>query len=444
MIRACWLASWLASLGALLLGTVGCPGSERPAESEDASADVAAESDSATTDAADGRADEIDSTADVAPPPHDESACHSTVVPTRLGFRWGDLNHRVSKWKARWAADGAPCPPTRLDYTVVGGPFSNREFDDNPTAKVGFRRLDARRPVHVGTAVRSIELTVGPGGVAEGTQRWDRDAIDLTGYPAVVPLIAGLGIDTDTDQSDAYPDEYDPAHGYTVSTLGASVEAEQVGGDAIEVAYRFEFGAGASPDRPPLNDTLAHARVDGRLDVLLVGTTPNRVHRGANSYTEAYPVPETGTDDEFDHVSPERQRVVVDGSAGLPAGIFGFQSFAFDLEARLDCLGGDDCPAGESCTDDGSCTRNFGPPGFYLRELTVDLRLDDYDRQTGRATFLVDGFASNSTRFVGFYSLESSFRGRFAWLQVPGAGTTTRADRKFDTGSTSWELDSFD
>lgn len=428
-------------LAALLTAAVGCPKFDEVPEERDAGApetDVAERSDAPTS--------ELDGSdaADAGPPPHDDAACRSNVVPTRFGYRWRDLNHRVSKWNTRLSADESPCPPAHLDYTVVGGPFSDRDFDDKPTAKIGFRRIDAAESTHVGTALRRVDATVGADGVAEGTASYERDAVDLADYGSVVPVVAGFAVDTDTEQPDGYPEDYNPAHGYTIRAFGASVATASIDEERLEIDYRFEFQPAASPDRPQMNDALEHARIDARLDILLIGTSRRRIHRGTTSYETTFPVPETGTDDDFDHAPEEDQRITLEGTPNLPAGVFGFQSFHFDLATQLDCLGGDDCPAGESCNEDGTCTRKYGRPGFYVRELGVDVQLDDYDPTSGRADFSADGFVSNATRLIGFYSLESSFEGRIAWFQVPGAGPTVRASRTFDTGATEWHLDSFD
>ncbi|MFB6371554.1 MAG: hypothetical protein ABEN55_00225, partial [Bradymonadaceae bacterium] len=96
--------------------------------------------------------------------------------------------------------------------------------------------------------------------------------------------------------------------------------------------------------------------------------------------------------------------------------------------------------AGESCRDDGTCTRRQGKPGFYLRELTVDLRLANFDAESGTGTFLFNGYASNATEAIGFWGLTSHFTGDFTWIQAGEVSESVRYEQDFETGTTTIDL----
>lgn len=370
-------------------------------------------------------------------PRYDEAACADAVVPHRFGFRWELVNHRVSKWDLQLTEAGREdCRPRMLETEVVGGTFSTDD-SDTPTLKYAFQDRTADSSQRFGTARRSLNLTISPEGVAEGTKTLDRADLNLEHFPRIVAFIDGFRFDTDIEQPESYPEDYNPAHGYTLHGVGASVEIEETSAESIELSYRLRFEPGASPDREKLNRTLAHAQVGGRLDLLLVGTS-SPVQTGSVETTASYPKPDPQS--AFEPPPEEQRRVELEGEPGEPAGIYGISSFDVDLTPQIECSSDSDCPEGETCESGGDCTETLGDPGFYLREITVDLELLNYDRAAGEATFLLTGFASNSTDFVAFWPMQTEFTGRMRWIQVGGASGSVRYDRAFETGKTVFPL----
>lgn len=372
-------------------------------------------------------------------PRYDESACANAVVPQRFGFRWEKVNHRISKWDLQLTESSEEdCRPRLLKTEIVGGNFSEDNID-RPTLQYGFQDRTAASARQLGTARRSLEVTISPSGVASGTETFDRDALDLQHFPRVIALIDGIRFDTDTEQPDSYPDDYNPAHGYTVHGIGASAEVSDLSEESVHVSYRLRFDPGASPDRDKLNRALEHARVEGRLDVLLVGTSAP-THAGSVSTTITHPKPENGKDRRF-APPPEQERLIaLKGEPERPVGLYGLSSFEFELTPQINCEQDSDCPEGEACRSDGSCTEKFGEPGFYVRELSVDLRLDDYDRSSGEGLFVLTGFASNTSEFVAFWSMQTDFEGSMRWIQTAGASGAVRYSRDFQTGAATFPL----
>lgn len=384
------------------------------------------------------------------PPSHadgpslDEDACPSFVVPQRMGFRWNKLNHRVSLWSLRLARPDDTCRADALESGCIGGNFSTGEgigVEDNPSLRYGFQLHDSPEPRPLGAAHRTFEATIDSDGIVEKTVTLQRDALELEHYDRIVPLLGGWEFETDVEPSDDYPDDYDPARGYTMAGIGASVEALDVTETEVQLRYRLRFRPGASDDRIEHNRAVPRARIGAELDVLLIGAPSNRVRTGSTSYELAYETPEP-REEPLARAPPEQTRIALSGQSGGPRGIWGLQSFDFQFDAELTCNRDGDCPDGDSCRlETSSCRETYGPPGFYLRELSAALSLRDYDRSSGRAIFDFDGFASNTSDFVSYYPLHSTFTGRMAWFQVEGSADPVRGERSVETGRTSFELD---
>jgi predicted small lipoprotein YifL len=377
------------------------------------------------------------------PPPHDDDACSEFVVPTRLGFRWKALNHRFSAWNQQLDRDGdRRCRAETLEVDHVGGDFSDGN-DEVPRLKYGFRERTGPGPTRVGVARRTIEVSIDTTGVATGSQTLARSDLNLRNYRDVVALVEGFGFQTDVEQSDAYPDDYDPAQGYTMRGIGASVEAS-ADRETVELDYRLRVEPGTSPDREPHNRAVPHARLQGRLGVLLVGVSDTPVATGSVAYSYQHDKPAAFEEDDFSPAARGKQLLTLQGDPEAGRGVFGIRSFDIELTPDLACSQDGDCPAGETCRDDGSCTEELGEPGFYLRELTVDLSLESFDESTGEANFLFDGYASNASQAVGFWSMQADVSGDVAWLQTGGSSETHRWESDFETGSTSFELDAME
>jgi len=75
-----------------------------------------------------------------------------------------------------------------------------------------------------------------------------------------------------------------------------------------------------------------------------------------------------------------------------------------------------------------------------VRELSVGLRLDEYDRSAGEAQFVLTGFASNTSKFVTFWPMQTAFEGSMHWLQTEGVSGAVRYSREFETGAETFPL----
>jgi hypothetical protein len=418
------------------LAACGEPTDDDPTPTQDAG-------DTATTPPDAGDAGDTDDDGSTEPPPHDDAACSEFVVPTRLGFRWKALNHRFSAWNHQLDREGdSRCRARTLDVAHIGGDFSEGN-DEAPRLKYGFRERTGGGPERIGAARQTIEVSIDSTGVATGTRTLQRSDLSLRNYRDVVALVEGFGFETDVAQSDDYPDDYNPAHGYTMHHIGASVDAS-ADAETIELDYRLRVEPGTSPDREPHNRAVPHARLEGRLDVLLVGHSDTPLTTGSVDYSYQHAKPAGFEEDDFSPASEDKQRLTLEGTPEAGRGMFGIRSFDIELTPDLECSQDSDCPAGETCRDDGSCTEELGDPGFYLRELTVDLSLESFDETTGAASFLFNGYASNASQAVGFWSMQADVAGEVAWLQTDASSETHRWESDFETGSTSFDLDAME
>ncbi|MFB6264079.1 MAG: hypothetical protein ABEL76_10715, partial [Bradymonadaceae bacterium] len=150
--------------------------------------------------------------------------------------------------------------------------------------------------------------------------------------------------------------------------------------------------------------------------------------------------PKIGVDRPVPSVSDERARIELLGEPRAPAGLMGLQGFDFDLTPDRSCEWNRGWPMGDEFRGERGGHPDYGPPGVYLRELTVDLTRHRYDRDTGEARFSLDGFASNATHSIPFHPFRSRFRGRMAWLQIEGAGPPIQFDSPFAPRQRSFPL----
>jgi hypothetical protein len=376
-------------------------------------------------------------------PTSDPEACTSFVVPNRLGYRWDRLNHRISIWETEHRPDDGSCRANELYGNFVGGDFSTGETaEDAAFIKYSGQPVDAADSTSFGAARVTVGATIGPDGEVQMTETLSREELNLRNYPHFVTIIEGFAFDTSIEQSDDYPDNYDPAHGYTTRGFGASARIASRSKDSLELAWGLRFEIGASPDRERHNGAIEHAQVAGELDVLIVGVASDElVHTGSKSYTLEYPEPMPLEEQMHDPASADQQRMEMSGKSGAGAGFHGFTAFDFKLSPPNDgtCSTRRDCAGGDLCTD-GQCEGKYGPQGYYIREMTVDMTRESYDDSSGDAVFMVNGFASNSTEFIAFNALHSTFEADVAWVQGVPAQPPVIVDEEFETGETTYDL----
>lgn len=367
------------------------------------------------------------------------NACSRAVVPTRMGFAWEALNHRISTMDTRLDYG---CGATEGRTTIIGGDFTTGEvMDDDALLRWRQLELDATDLGDCGPRFGrvSLETVVTAPTYTERMRRTvSRSGLGLRSRGTVHGVIQGFGFDTRGGRLEGFPEDYNPDHGYTTRGYGMEVHVRDLGGDELEVIVDVRFEPGLSHDRENHNEAMPFAAIATRVDVLLVDSVRTPVHTGGVSYVTEHPAPPFGRDVPVPPPPEEARRVVLQGTPGAPEGFWGWRKFDFLLEPPEACSRRSDCARGNVCTEEGVCSRDAGVPGYYIREISVDLDLLDFDAQSGIATFDVLGYASNATRVIEFYALQSTFRGEFTWWQAPVAARAEDHALAFPAGSASW------
>lgn len=360
----------------------------------------------------------------------DPEACTELVVPTAFGLRWQRFNHRIAKWGVALEEDrNSDCGPDAVLATAVGGGFSKEgAIRDRPRVEFAAQRITTNVD-QAGVARLSINAVIDATGAADGEIEINRDERNLQRYDHIAAFIDGISFDTTIEQAADYPPDYDPGNGYTSRGFGASVEVADVDEDEITLRYRIRFETGAAPDRIKLNQARPHARIGARLDVLLIGSSDEAPATEPIEYEVAFRRPTIGKKRQ---TFPDGLERTVSFAASEP-GLLGWSSFDFALDFENTCSRDRRCPAGDRCSSTGTCEGLMGPPGDYVRELSLKLEpltSDDEENFDVR----VDGFASNNTESVGFQAMTYTFSARVTHIPLGVEAETIEINGAFSTG----------
>ena len=356
-------------------------------------------------------------------PTSDLDACPSFVLPNQFGFEWETVNHRVSLWAMKLLpTEPEGCWADKLEVGVIGGDFSTGErFTDNPTVHFGFQSVVQPDPTVLGASRVSLDFDLAPPGGVTRHMALSRLEHHLTGYAQIAAMIEGFSFQTDVEQGLDYPDNYNPAHGYTSRGLGMNVEVTDFTDSTIHLRVDVRFEHGTS-DREAMNAAIPYANTAAHVDIVLLGLHQNiPVHEGGVDYDLTYPLPEPLSKDRFEPASDEQQSLLLEGSPGHGTGIFGWTQIDFRL-----------APAQEEDPE--------GTAGYYIRAFRAAIDQREYNPKTGSALFHLNGYASNSSEAWSYYGLHSHFIGKMIWAQVPDPPQPTVIEEAIETGLTIIDL----
>ncbi|MDX1747260.1 MAG: hypothetical protein R3324_15090, partial [Halobacteriales archaeon] len=261
------------------------------------------------------------------------SNCNEVIIPHGFALGWKRFNHRLSRWGV--GIDHEACRATRLEVSHVGGVFStNPVLSDEPWVRFDFQKAALDHDVAVARV--SIQDVVDSTGQASGEVRLNLDDLGLADFSHYTALIEGIRYDTSIEQGPDYPSLYSPGRGYTIRGLGASVDVSAEGITGV-VDYRVFFEAGPTPERVFMNRTLPYAEIGAELDILVIGTSPDRVTDGQVRYEMAHERPLPFVDTPLPKAEEVVRTVSVQGRPGGPRGFYGLTSFHFSLDFDTDC-----------------------------------------------------------------------------------------------------------
>lgn len=190
--------------------------------------------------------------------PGDES---DALVLSGWSYAWEDLSHRISYLRFGLEQDSS------LSLGLVGGDWSTGETaTDTPTWRARYERV---RTTEAAFAFGTLDLEVGPEGVAEG-ELFVPAPPDLIEREGLVAFLSGFGIDTDVPQGSDYPDDYDPGHGYTSNGFAFALGDPVPDGDGVRVPVAATVRWGPQ-DRDDMNAAIPHAVTAVHVGVVVVG-----------------------------------------------------------------------------------------------------------------------------------------------------------------------------
>jgi hypothetical protein len=220
---------------------------------------------------------------------------------------WGMLSHRVSLIDVR-TGEG-----DRAHSGILGGDWSTGDtWSDDVNHRIHQQHITGDQLLF---EQGSITLSVGPGETASGSAAVAMESPNLA-------VLQGFTINTDTAQTAGYPDDYDPALGYTSRGFGFAVALN----DSNEVVATANVDWGPR-DRDDMNRAIEHA------------TTEVTVHYAVLSgFDDVDTATYSGTQD-LAHDPPNSPQAALTEPLGWAGnGIAAIQSFGLSLH---DTDGGD-------------------------------------------------------------------------------------------------------
>ena len=167
-----------------------------------------------------------------------QSGGDSFTVWSGWNHSWAMLSHRISLIRVK--AGGIDS----AESGILGGDWSTGEsWSDDVDYRI-------HQQIVTSSTLQSEHgetvLTVGPDGSASATSPSPLSDARLV-------VLRGFEINTDVDQSDAYPEDYDPALGYTSAGFGINATLD---GGQVTVTASIDWGP---RDRADVNAAIPHA-----------------------------------------------------------------------------------------------------------------------------------------------------------------------------------------
>jgi hypothetical protein len=354
--------------------------------------------------------------------------CETVTIPELLRWEWADRNHRIRQlglWPER---NNNACTFETVEMSFVGGDFTTGEVDTDLAIRSS-RWTEATLDETVTAWVVRTTVVIPAGGrLTTELPITLPDAPDTAGSWYV--LVSGFDFDTNGPQTADYPaDVYSPTLGFTTRGLGVSAEVSTPTPQsyALNITVRFEHGR-ARDDffRPDLNATFALAQSSAQLEfTVLFVADAGQAATGSVSYVQESPEPLRFTDELDPPVDVEQQTArIPEWLVPLEQTLLGWTAFDMRLYPQLACNSNRDCDSGDVC-ENGQCAFVPGPPGDYVRAISLDLSAP----LTNVQQLILHGYASSASKAVALWPMRNEFDASAAAISVQGV-------RRFEAAAT--------
>ncbi len=338
------------------------------------------------------------------------------IVTSGFGLSWDLFNHRIKKWSIRpdWNGNDYDDSEYALAVSLVGGPWSTGTYmEDIPRAEYSFFYVEGGSNCRLAQA--AVPLTIESGeSEAEKEIEILLEDLNLDTFPNHAVFLQGLSFDTDISQSSHYPSDYDPKDGYTSRGIGGGVDDVETTSEKIRFTTWVRMESGPA-DRDNMNRAIKHARIETTVYLLIVGYTEGAVTYKDHEYFLSYDPPTLLFQTVYDHGDSELRQFSITGDEGYETAFIALRSFNFKLFGSVE-------------------------NGDYMREISVQSKLLDYNKKTGKANIDLDGYASNASTF-SFETMENDFSATVALVQLgSGAAYPGYFKHEFEAGSEVFSL----
>ena len=298
------------------------------------------------------------------------ASCGSPAAPVSVwggfDYRWERLSHRLSFFQSR-VGPASPNGAFNAQLGMIGGPWS---MSSALPEVVHYRapwwwvQSDSLQ-AYAG----SVDLDIGPSGLARREIRLSLEAIALDAAEVVTVALAGVSLDMDVPQGPEFPSNYDPAEGWTPQIIGAGVDSIVLAGDDLSFSLWLQFKAGPL-DRQDMNEALEFLTIGGSVAYVVLAAAGHysEAHVEASSW---YPIDPPHSD--IPAMDVAQRTVVISNLDPLPLALPVIRSWQFVLNSDLD------------------------EEGRYLRALAMAIDSFEYHPSNGEARVVLDAYASHSS-----------------------------------------------
>ena len=415
-----------------LAGAPACGVDESSSDPVGDAADVLEDSDSAQpdNDVADGSGDAVITlgegfTATILPE-------NSRVVALQAAdWAWEGFNHRVSKLGV-WPNLTATGDLQSAELTFVGGDFTTGAIaEDDALVSARWVSMAASQAVW-------LDIRVMVPSSDELVQQIDISSLGpIWGDSDVVAALVGMRFDTGVEQLPDYPENYDPALGFTSRGFGVFATLEDTRNpDSVEVTIRFEHGLAEDEVlRADMNAAMPFAQTEAEIRIVLF-TPANDVP--SDRFSHEFQFEQPGGPPRFTSaLQPEpadELRAFELVPPGAPDGNMVLSGF--NLKFFHHCQPDDTCYGLGECN--GDCQFQGFAPGEYIRRFAVGIETVQCTENPETCQFRFAAHAGNESQGPVFRAMRYEAMGSFSWVADPDA-FALEGSAEFPAGTTTVE-----